>query len=199
MSTPNTRGEKRRRTGPRQVPRNAHAAAATRRANMPNANTNTNPNSNISSPPRTQAPIPRINDDSNNADSQTPLRCNNERTTNTPRQLVPVHRNTTSAVGQPGYRFAYTWTPPTAQVFTSRVPLLRHVPLRSRPAVARALTHVLWDCSMAENPERSHNACLHLFMFPACILHATPPRKYRVTITGERISIHETIKSDLAM
>ena len=139
------------------------------------------------------------NSSNNNTVAQPPLRYNAESTTTTPRQLVPVRGNSTSAVGQPGYRFAYTWTPPTAQVFTSRVPLLRHVPLRSRPAVAMALTRVLWDCSMAENPERSHNACLHLFMFHACILHATSPRQHRLTTTGERISIHETIQSRLAM
>ena len=145
MSPENSRGKKRRRTGPRHVPRNAHAAAARRRANMSNSNPNTNPNSNTSSRPGTQAPIPRINSENNNTDAPNPLRRKTGSSTNAPRQLIPVRGNPTSAVGQSDHPFGYAWTLPTAQFFTLRLPLLRHVPLCSRPAVAMALTRVLWD------------------------------------------------------
>ncbi len=119
--------------------------------------------------------------------------------------VTPRRECTTRQVpipGRPTNRTSHDWAPPAAEIFQTHTPMLRHIPRRSREETCHAFTRTLWDCAMAEQPDRKHNAYLMLFMFPACILRALPSKQERhAAATNTRSplnTVNGTIRSRIA-
>ena len=69
------------------------------------------------------------------------------------------------------------WLPDLDELFTTRVPMLRHVPKSCRPDVRNELTTLASAVASEQDPNKFERKLWRLMLFPKCVLHAPPPMR----------------------